>query len=1304
MNIMAGSCAATAMSERRMQGLIHAPRDGRTKSQQWALLSPRLGSACRRSVSSRYHRRLGAVSSTRNVGTFGLDYNSELQVAVNPAPDGSVIEVELVATNTGASSLSLHWGALQQGRREWVMPSRRPDGTRTYEDAALRTPFKSSGSNSTIKIEIDDPAVESIEFLVVDEAQNKWFKNNGKNFEIHLRTTDQHEEERFASTKTRGPSSAGRIVRKNRDIMQFLSKPASSQVNGFVEAGPKRPTVLDLFLKSLQDKNDWEVLCKKFFKLGDDEILALLLEKQGRTKAQLATNYAEPLILHWALAKKAGEWKAPPAGILPPGSTLLEMACESSFAEATLDGLHYKVLEIELHGDSYKGMPFVLRSNETWIKNNTSDFYLDFSRQVTTSTEDGTAGGKRTAKAFLETIADLEEDAQRSLMHRFNIAADLVEQAKDAGKFGLSGLLVWMRFMATRQLIWNKNYNVKPREISQAQDRFTDLLQNLYKSYPQYREMIRMIMSAVGRGGEGDVGQRIRDEILVIQRNNNCMGGMMEEWHQKLHNNTSPDDVVICQALMDYLNSDLDIKVYWDTLNKNGITKERLLNYDHPIHSEPNLKSDQKAGLLRDLANYMRSLKAVHSGADLESAIGTCTGYRTEDEGFMVGVKVNPVNGLPSGYQELLKFVLDHLEDKSVEALVEGLLEARAEVRPLLCGSQERLKDLIFLDIALDSTVRIAVERSYEQLKNAAPEKIMYFISLVLENLALSTEDNENLLCCLKGWNHALSMAKNSDDQWALYAKAHLDRTRLALVTKGEEYHHILQPSAEYLGSLLGVEQWTVNIFTEEIIRSGSAASLSLLLNHLDPILRNITNLGSWQIISPVEVIGYVTVVDELLTVQNKSYDKPTVLVANSVKGEEEIPDGVVAVLTPDMPDVLSHVSVRARNSKVLFATCFDPEILSELQRNDGKLISVKPSTTDVSYRETAESELLDANSPTAEDNKSGPSISLAKKQFTGKYAICADEFSDEMVGAKSRNIAYLKGKVPPSVGVPTSVALPFGTFETVLSDKMNKDVAQNVRHLKEKLSHGEFSALQEIRYALLELVAPTDLVKELKEKMQGSQMPWPGDEGQQRWEQAWMAIKKVWASKWNERAYFSTRKVKLDHAYLSMAVLVQEIVSADYAFVIHTINPSSGDRSEIYAEVVKGLGETLVGAYPGRALSFVCNKDDLNSPKVLGYPSKPIGLFIKQSIIFRSDSNGEDLEGYAGAGLYDSVPMDMEEEVVLDYTTDRLITDYSFRNTILSTIAHTGYAIEELFGSPQDIEGVVKDGKIFVVQTRPQM
>lgn len=39
----------------------------------------------------------------------------------------------------------------------------------------------------------------------------------------------------------------------------------------------------------------------------------------------------------------------------------------------------------------------------------------------------------------------------------------------------------------------------------------------------------------------------------------------MEEWHQKLHNNTSPDDVIICQVFRILLNkifADLNVYVY----------------------------------------------------------------------------------------------------------------------------------------------------------------------------------------------------------------------------------------------------------------------------------------------------------------------------------------------------------------------------------------------------------------------------------------------------------------------------------------------------------------------------------------------------------------------------------------------------------------------------------------------------------------------------------------------------------------------------------------------------------------------
>ena len=74
-------------------------------------------------------------------------------------------------------------------------------------------------------------------------------------------------------------------------------------------------------------------------------------------------------------------------------------------------------------------------------------------------------------------------------------------------------------------------------------------------------------------------------------------------------------------------------------------------------------------------------------------------------------------------------------------------------------------------------------------------------------------------------------------------------------------------------------------------------------------------------------------------------YDEPTVLLAKRVTGEEEVPEGAVAVLTPDAPDVLSHVSVRARNMKVLFAICHELEPLKEIEGVAGKVCAAKCSS-----------------------------------------------------------------------------------------------------------------------------------------------------------------------------------------------------------------------------------------------------------------------------------------------------------------------------------------------------------------------
>lgn len=60
---------------------------------------------------------------------------------------------------------------------------------------------------------------------------------------------------------------------------------------------------------------------------------------------------------------------------------------------------------------------------------------------------------------------------------------------------------------------------------------------------------------------------------------------------------------------------------------------------------------------------------------------------------------------------------------------------------------------------------------------------------------------------------------------------------------------------------------------------------------------------------------------------------------------------------------------------------------------------------------------------------------------------------SAQVVGAKACNLAKLRLKLPDWIMVPRSIALPFGTFEAVLTDPANKDVAAQLRAIQQQLS-----------------------------------------------------------------------------------------------------------------------------------------------------------------------------------------------------------------------------------------------------------
>ncbi|NTU43218.1 MAG: hypothetical protein HGA78_09270, partial [Nitrospirales bacterium] len=412
-------------------------------------------------------------------------------------------------------------------------------------------------------------------------------------------------------------------------------------------------------------------------------------------------------------------------------------------------------------------------------------------------------------------------------------------------------------------------------------------------------------------------------------------------------------------------------------------------------------------------------------------------------------------------------------------------------------------------------------------------------------------------------------------------------------------------------------------------------------------------------------------------------------IIARKVRGDEEPPLGATAIITPDTTDIVSHVAIRARNARLLFATCFEEEHIRRLVSMEGHSVDLQvTSGGDVAYEES-------------EGKKPAPLMvkaaypPLAMPCFTS-FAVTEREFRPGRVGGKALNLQFLREKAPEGVKIPVSVAIPFCVFEHILSIEINRAPAERYTGLLKELDRDP-GILSEIRRTILELKAPEEMRVALKEVFAKAGIPWPDN-----WEQAWRCITGVWASKWNERAYYSRKSWGLRHQDLFMSVLIQEVVEAEYAFVLHTSNPLSGDRTEIYGEVVIGLGETLVGNYPGRAMGFICRKE---SPEIrlVSYPSKGECLF-GGGLIFRSDSNGEDLIDYAGAGLYDSIMMDPPREVPLDYTEEPLVWDVGFRERLISEVARIGIAIEAGFGSAQDIEGVYAKGQFFVVQSRPQV
>jgi phosphohistidine swiveling domain-containing protein len=139
-------------------------------------------------------------------------------------------------------------------------------------------------------------------------------------------------------------------------------------------------------------------------------------------------------------------------------------------------------------------------------------------------------------------------------------------------------------------------------------------------------------------------------------------------------------------------------------------------------------------------------------------------------------------------------------------------------------------------------------------------------------------------------------------------------------------------------------------------------------------------------------------------------------------------------------------------------------------------------------------------------------------------------------------------------------------------------------------------------------------------------------------------AVRKCWASLWNDRAVAYRQTHDVPARGLRLAVVVQRMVDAESAGVLFTADPITGRRRRAAIEAVRGLGEQLV----------------------------------------------------SGAVNPDHFVVDTRSGAVLERRGD-ILSDAQLRD-----LAALGARIEEHFGRPQDIEWAIdRAGKLWIVQSR---
>jgi len=165
-------------------------------------------------------------------------------------------------------------------------------------------------------------------------------------------------------------------------------------------------------------------------------------------------------------------------------------------------------------------------------------------------------------------------------------------------------------------------------------------------------------------------------------------------------------------------------------------------------------------------------------------------------------------------------------------------------------------------------------------------------------------------------------------------------------------------------------------------------------------------------------------------------------------------------------------------------------------------------------------------------------------------------------------------------------------------------------------------------------------------------------------------AVQSCWGSLWTARAVAYRAKQGTAIEGLAMAVVVQQLVTAEISGVMFTANPVTGNHDDIIINATWGLGEAIVGGQVTPDTIVVAKASDQIKEVVIS----------EKTVITSMTETGT-----------------AEIEITDDRRKARVLSDAQALE-----LAGIGRHIEKYYGSPQDIEWAWSGGRFAMLQSRP--